>query len=275
MRPMNWLMACALLLAACPAAASAQCANALSPPEPVDSGTALDLYRAGMASMRADRMDDADHLLRSSFAGLGNAAPDASAVLEPMVLARLVEVAVQRHDLVTGMYRMKVLRERLGAAPDHPAWIEAVMKMADLATIGEQNHVAGTDEAGACRSFGVAVRSSARINFASDSAALDAAAHDDLVQIARNLKDSGAARIVVRGHTDARGSDAYNDALSLRRASAVITALTAIEPGLAGKLIAEGQGKREPLYRGDDDDSNRLNRRVEFSFPARRLPGAP
>jgi outer membrane protein OmpA-like peptidoglycan-associated protein len=116
------------------------------------------------------------------------------------------------------------------------------------------------------------VRSSARINFASDSSAIDAAARADLVQIAHNLAESGAARIVVRGHTDARGSDAYNDALSLRRAGAVVAALIAIEPGLAGKLVAEGQGKRQPLYRGDDDDTNRLNRRVEFSFPARRLP---
>ena len=71
----------------------------------------------------------------------------------------------------------------------------------------------------------------------------------------------------MRGHTDARGSDATNDALSLRRARAVVAALVVIEPGLAGKLVAEGAGKREPLYRGDDEDSYRLNRRVEFTFP--------
>ena len=260
-------IALALVLFAASAPAQAQCANALSPPAQLDPGTAFDLYAAGMTAMRADRMDDADHLLRSGFARLSDAPKDASATLEPMMLARLVEVALQRSDLVTAMYRMKVLHERLAGRADYPDWIDKVIKMADLATIAEQNRVAGTDESGKCRSFGVAVRSAARIQFATGSNQIDQAGLADLAGIARNLLAGGASRIVVRGHTDARGSDATNDALSLRRARAVVAALVVIEPGLAGKLVAEGAGKREPLYRGDDEDSYRLNRRVEFTFP--------
>jgi outer membrane protein OmpA-like peptidoglycan-associated protein len=269
MRTLNALpaMALALVLFAASSSAQAQCANALSPPAQLDSGSSLDLYQAGMAAMRSDRMDDADHLLRSGFARLSDAPKDASVTLEPMLLARLVEVAVQRSDLDTAMYRMKVLRERIAGKPDHPDWIDKVLKMADLATIAEQNRVAGTDEAGQCRSFGVAVRSSARIRFAFGSAMIDEAGRADLVQIARNLDAGGATRILVRGHTDARGSAAANIALSLRRARAVIAALVAIAPNLAGKLVPEGVGAREPLYSGDDEDSYRLNRRVEFTFP--------
>lgn len=244
--------------------AEAQCVNALSPPDQLDRGNALELYQAGLSAMRADRMDEADHLLRSSFARLSDAPGEAAAMLEPMVLARLVEVAVQRKDLTTGMFRMKVLRERLERRPDHPGWIEQVMKMADLATIRQQNAVAGTDEAGACRAFGVAVRSAARINFETGSTTIDEEARTGIAQIAKNLLSNTAGRIMVRGHTDVRGTDAYNDALSLRRANAVIALLVAAEPALADKLVAQGAGKREPLYPGDDDDSYRLNRRVEF-----------
>jgi outer membrane protein OmpA-like peptidoglycan-associated protein len=255
----------AIAMLAGPCMVRAECGNAFAPPEPVDPGNALTLYQDGMAAMRGDRMVDADHLMRSSFARLSDAPVDAAAALEPMVLARLVEVAVQRKDLVAGMYRMKVLRERLALRPSHPAWVDAVIRMADEATIAQQNAVAGSDEAGACRSLGVAVRSAARIGFATDSATIDDAARADLAHIARNLAASGAARVIVRGHTDARGSDSYNDALSLRRAAAVVTMLTVIEPDLAGKLVAQGAGKREPLYPGDDEDSYRLNRRVEFA----------
>jgi len=258
----------AWVMLAGPGTALAQCATALSPPEQLDPGNALELYQSGMAAMRGDKMAEADHLLRSSFARLSDAPADAAAKLEPMVIARLVEVAVQRRELVVAMYRMKVLRERLGRQATHPGWIDQVMKMADLATLEQQNRVAGTDEAGACRSFGVAVRSAARISFDTGSAAVDEDARASLAQIAKNLLNNGASRVIVRGHTDARGSDAYNDALSLRRAGAVIALLTAAEPGLAAKLVAEGAGKREPLYPGDDEDSYRLNRRVEFA-PAR------
>ena len=257
------LLAAGLALAA-PAVARAQCAEALSPPAQLDPGNALELYRAGMAAMRDDRMPEADRLLRSSFARLSESPPAAAAALEPMVIARLVELAIQRNEPQIGVYRLKVLRERLRGRSDFPDWVNQVMKQADLATLDQQNSLAGTDEAGACRSFGVAVRSAARINFYTGSAAVDSAARAGFARIASNLLSSGTARTIVRGHTDARGSDAYNDALSLRRAEAVIALLTALEPRLAGRLVAAGAGKHEPLYPGEDEDSYRLNRRVEF-----------
>lgn len=258
------LLALVLTLAVPGTAAGAQCGDAFTAPSPLDPGNPLELYQAALAAMRADRMAEADHLLRSGFARMGAVADPGASVLEPMVMARLVEVAVQRGELPTAMYRMKVLRERLPGWPTHPDWIDAVLKMADLATIRLQNSVAGSDESGACRSLGVAVRSAARIRFDTGSAALDATARADLAQVAHNLLGSGAGRVIVRGHTDARGSDAYNDALSRQRASAVVAQLVALEPALAGRLVAEGAGKREPLYPGDDEESYSLNRRVEF-----------
>ncbi|MGE5090229.1 MAG: OmpA family protein [Candidatus Levyibacteriota bacterium] len=68
--------------------------------------------------------------------------------------------------------------------------------------------------------------------------------------------------IVVIGHTDSVGSDAYNDKLSLQRADAVRDAL--IQRGIpAADIVAEGRGKRDPLVATGEGVSEARNRRVE------------
>jgi len=68
--------------------------------------------------------------------------------------------------------------------------------------------------------------------------------------------------IVVIGHTDSVGTDAYNDKLSLQRADAVRDAL--IQRGIrAGDIVAEGRGKRDPLVATGEGVSEARNRRVE------------
>lgn len=259
---MRWLIALAALALALAGPVYAECTSPFAPPPVIDPGAAPDLFAEGLAAMRADRMDEAEHRLLSSYARLGDA-PDA-ATLEPQVMARLVEVAIQRHDLTTAMVRMKVLHERLRRGAAHPAWIDAVLRYADNATQAQQDAEAGRIDFGGCRALGLAVRSAARILFDTDSARIDDRARAQLVPIAHNLAQGGAGHIVVRGHTDARGSDAWNEALSRRRAAAVAAQIVAVEPALAGKLVVEGAGKREPLYPGDDAETWRLNRRVEF-----------
>ena len=69
--------------------------------------------------------------------------------------------------------------------------------------------------------------------------------------------------IVVIGHTDSVGTDAYNDKLSLQRADAVRAAL--IERGIpAEDVVAEGRGKRDPLVVTAQGVSEARNRRVEI-----------
>ena len=70
----------------------------------------------------------------------------------------------------------------------------------------------------------------------------------------------------VRGHTDAKGSEDYNQALSMRRASAVSAALR--DRG-AGGATAKGYGESQPVapneLGGRDNPAGRqLNRRVEI-----------
>jgi outer membrane protein OmpA-like peptidoglycan-associated protein len=69
--------------------------------------------------------------------------------------------------------------------------------------------------------------------------------------------------VIVIGHTDKVGSDAFNDALSRQRAEAVRTALLA--RGIApDKIVAVGRGKRESIVPTADGVAEPRNRRVEI-----------
>jgi outer membrane protein OmpA-like peptidoglycan-associated protein len=69
--------------------------------------------------------------------------------------------------------------------------------------------------------------------------------------------------VLVVGHTDAVGSDQYNDALATKRAQAVRSAL--IGRGIpAEDVVAIGRGKRELLVPTPDGFAEPRNRRVEI-----------
>ena len=69
------------------------------------------------------------------------------------------------------------------------------------------------------------------------------------------------AVVRIAGYADPRGSDAYNDALSLRRAQAAAAALTSA--GLpAGRIIIEAHGKSESQSEPGDLDGYAFDRRV-------------
>lgn len=63
------------------------------------------------------------------------------------------------------------------------------------------------------------------VNFAFNSAVLDAGAQDTLREQAHWIRQFPEVRFRVYGHTDLVGSDAYNRALGLRRAQAVVSYL--------------------------------------------------
>jgi OOP family OmpA-OmpF porin len=72
-------------------------------------------------------------------------------------------------------------------------------------------------------------------------------------------------KIEVGGHTDARGSEKYNQTLSDARAAAVVAYLTRKFPGLkADQFTAKGYGESRPLAKNDSPLNMAKNRRVEF-----------
>jgi outer membrane protein OmpA-like peptidoglycan-associated protein len=101
------------------------------------------------------------------------------------------------------------------------------------------------------------------IQFETDKSAVspDAAAIiQDLAVIAGYCKDK---RLEVGGHTDWIGSEAYNQALSERRAVAVVNAL--ISHGVdRARLDAKGYGESMPLASNETPEGRFVNRRIEI-----------
>ena len=83
-------------------------------------------------------------------------------------------------------------------------------------------------------------------------------------QVLRAIATRPAPELTVAGHTDAVGTDQYNDALSLRRAERVSALLVArgIPPE---RITAVGRGKRELLVPTPDGVAEPRNRRVEIT----------
>ncbi len=82
----------------------------------------------------------------------------------------------------------------------------------------------------------------------------------------RSYKD--VKKVEVVGHTDSNGSEAYNQALSERRAETVKKWFESVVPGFP--VVASGAGESTPLASNDTKDGRRLNRRVEIKVDAIR-----
>ncbi|TXL72750.1 OmpA family protein [Vineibacter terrae] len=96
-----------------------------------------------------------------------------------------------------------------------------------------------------------------------DRATLTAQAMTTIRQAAEAAKAGNKARIGVTGHTDRSGGDAYNMALSLRRANAVKDAL--VREGIpASGITVVGRGESQPLVPTADGVREPQNRRVEI-----------
>ena len=85
------------------------------------------------------------------------------------------------------------------------------------------------------------------------------------------LNDMPDNRMAVQGHTDNRGSAAYNRELSQRRAQAVVKYLT--DKGIAPeRLDAKGFGPDRPVATNDTAEGRAQNRRVEFKVLEPKAP---
>jgi len=75
-----------------------------------------------------------------------------------------------------------------------------------------------------------------------------------------------AAKAELVGHTDSRGSDAYNQTLSERRANAVRDYMMNSAGIGADRVTAEGRGESEPKLANDSEENMQRNRRVAATF---------
>jgi OmpA-OmpF porin, OOP family len=102
-----------------------------------------------------------------------------------------------------------------------------------------------------------------RIRFEPGRATIDpdsAGLLDRLIETALRCPN---VNIEIAGHTDGDGDAAFNQALSEKRAQAVMDYL--VKAGLAAdRFTATGYGSTQPLAGNDTDDGKAQNRRIEF-----------
>lgn len=106
------------------------------------------------------------------------------------------------------------------------------------------------------------------INFEYASAMLTAAAKRQVDEfgIALNSDELAGVTLTVVGHTDDRGSEAYNQRLSEQRAASVANYLRDKFAVSSERLTVVGEGESMPLVADTTAEARAQNRRVEMTF---------
>jgi outer membrane protein OmpA-like peptidoglycan-associated protein len=100
-----------------------------------------------------------------------------------------------------------------------------------------------------------------------DSDRVRAEAAENLRNLAASLGKYPKTDLLIVGHTDSTGTNAYNQSLSERRAQSASAFL--LGQGVsAGRLRTAGRGEGEPITTNGTDAGRQLNRRVEVAIYA-------
>ncbi len=114
---------------------------------------------------------------------------------------------------------------------------------------------------------GIVVEFSSNILFAFDRSELSAEARSNLDKLVTVLETYPDTDIELQGHTDNKGSKAYNQTLSENRASTVSGYLA--QKGISKeRMTKKGFGLTMPKYDNDTEEGRAQNRRVEFLITA-------
>ena len=108
-----------------------------------------------------------------------------------------------------------------------------------------------------------------------DQASLKANSRDSIITtLANYLIKNPDRKVIVEGYTDSKGSAAYNQGLSERRANAVKNALVraGVDPS---RIVAQGYGKEYPVASNATNSGRAQNRRVEVTISNDNQPVAP
>ncbi|HVF98194.1 MAG TPA: OmpA family protein [Flavisolibacter sp.] len=114
---------------------------------------------------------------------------------------------------------------------------------------------------------GIVINFKEKVLFGYDQAELGTSAQTSLGKLVKILNAYPDTDIQIIGHTDSKGSDDYNQALSERRANSVATYLRS-NAITSTRVKAVGKGETDPVAANETDDDRALNRRVEFVITA-------
>jgi Outer membrane protein and related peptidoglycan-associated (lipo)proteins len=112
---------------------------------------------------------------------------------------------------------------------------------------------------------GIEVTFDSGILFPFNSTEILPAGKTNLQQLAASLDKFPKSDILIVGHTDNVGSDAFNSDLSRRRALSAGSYLQSLGVPLS-RLRTTGQGETEPVQSNDTEAGRAANRRVEIAI---------
>jgi OmpA-OmpF porin, OOP family len=154
------------------------------------------------------------------------------------------------------LYEAAAAQIRSGLGKDFP---QAFQFKADISV----KPAAAPVDPSVCQQLFTDLLGKGKISFESGRATIDpdsAGLLDRLVEIALRCPTSN---IEVAGHTDSDGEDTANQALSEKRAQAVVDYL--VKAGLpATRFTAVGYGSTQPVAGNDSEEGKAQNRRIEF-----------
>jgi outer membrane protein OmpA-like peptidoglycan-associated protein len=103
------------------------------------------------------------------------------------------------------------------------------------------------------------------VTFAFDSGDISAAFYPVLDSVALVLEKYDQTFVEVAGHTDNKGTEIYNQALSERRSASVVSYLVSrdVRPD---RFISVGAGELRPVASNETEAGRQLNRRVEITI---------
>lgn len=114
---------------------------------------------------------------------------------------------------------------------------------------------------------GIVIEFTSNILFGFDNSALTSEAKENLGKLVTILNKYPDTNIAIYGHTDSKGSEAYNQRLSEKRANAVSSYLVSQDIA-SNRLTTKGFGELQPKYSNDTESGLAQNRRVEFAITA-------
>ncbi|MFP6850721.1 MAG: OmpA family protein [Pseudomonas sp.] len=112
------------------------------------------------------------------------------------------------------------------------------------------------------------VRVELDVKFDFDKSSVKEESYGDIKNLADFMKQYPQTTTVVEGHTDSKGSDAYNQKLSESRANAVRNVLVNQYGVDANRVNAAGYGETRPVADNATDAGRAVNRRVEAEVEA-------
>lgn len=112
---------------------------------------------------------------------------------------------------------------------------------------------------------GIQITFDSAILFGFDRSDLSATARTNLQELANSLQEYPNTEVLIVGHTDATGSEQYNQQLSERRAASAAQYLTS--QGISrNRITTLGKGELEPVAGNTDEFGREQNRRVEVAI---------